>query len=353
MLSFDLDRIETYTRPLCTDEAYATKLENYELVKRSFAARSERPQGLPLDLSVEPSGSCDMQCRGCPRGSGRIERSGQLPYARFREVFEPLGPTLCNVFVSGFGEPLMNEATPRMIALASRYSVASVLNTNGTLLLDRVDALLDSGLCRINVALDGRLERSYHTYRSEEHFARVVRGVERLAAEKARRGLVRPEIEGQFLMSASCDEDPRELERWARSLGVERTKFKRPYTTIAGEGRRPMRSIEEYGLAVRLGELSSTEASCWTPAQCSSPWDTLLLTCDGELGICTYDPQLRLALTDGASAGAPVDVLSVWSGARARQIRRWLVGRGEDGHSPCSLCNRMPGYLFFDRAPTS
>jgi pyruvate-formate lyase-activating enzyme len=342
-LSFSRQDIETLTRPLCTQEQFKRKWRNYEAVERSFKKRDEVCAGLPIELNLEPSGNCNLHCRGCPRGRGRIKRSGNLPYPVLETVLAQLGPTLCNVFISGFGEPLCNPDTPRMIALSTEHSASTVMNTNGTLLTQYVDVLLDAQLTLINVALDGAVANSYHQYASQEQFDAVVCGVERLRQRKEHLGSRYPMIEGQFLIGEDSLNEMGRLEQWAKGIGIERVKFKRPYLSMPGDEERPaVESVSDYLRLLGL-DVKSTEKTHWTPADCTLPWENMLLSCNGQIGICCYDPHLRLQLDE---PGRPLDMFELWNGTKIQQVRRWLAEQETKAIQPCSRCNRMPGYLW-------
>ncbi len=344
MLSFTLKDIESLTQPLCTKEQFERKLRNYNAVELSFKKRDETCAGLPIELNLEPSGDCNLHCPGCPRGRGRIKRSGNLFYPEYEKVLAQLGETLCNVFISGFGEPLCNPETHRMIALATKYGASTVMNTNGTMLVKYVDALLDSQLTLINVALDGATANSYHRYASQEQFETAVHGVEHLRQRKEHLGLRYPVIEGQFLIREESLGEIPHLEQWAKDIGVERVKFKRPYLSMPGDEERPaVESVTGYLRLLGLDNVQSTEKNQWTPADCTLPWENVLLSCTGQIGICCYDPHLRLELNE---PGQPLNVLELWNGDKIKQVRRWLSERETRAIHPCSRCNRMPGYLL-------
>jgi len=344
MLSFTREDVEFFTRPLCSKERLETKLDNLDRIERSFEERSEICAGLPVEMNLEPSGNCNLHCRGCPRGRGRIKRSGDLPYETFERVISQIGETLCNVFISGFGEPLSNDDTPRMVATASQYGISTVMNTNGTLLSKHVEALLDARLTLINVALDGATKDSYHSYHPAAPFEAVVRGVEQLRQRKDRRGLRYPIIEGQFLIGEDSLSEINRLKAWAEGIGIEQVKFKRPYLSIPGEEERTaVESVSEYLHILGLDNVTSTEKLRWTPADCALPWDNVLLSCTGQIGICCYDPHLRLRLNE---PGEPPDIAGLWNGKKIRRVRRWLSGQETTAVNPCARCNRLPGYLI-------
>jgi sulfatase maturation enzyme AslB (radical SAM superfamily) len=344
MLSLTTKDIEQLTKPLCSKEAYAKKIHNFNNVERSFKARSGHCEGMPIELNLEPSGMCNLHCPGCPRGRNRIKRTGFLSYRVFRDVFTQVGETLCNVFISGFGEPLMNDELPRMIQLASQYSVSTLMNTNGTLLAKHAEALLDARLTLINIALDGIMTDSYHQYNPGAPFESVIKGVKQLCREKARRGLQYPVIEGQIIIREDTVKESNRIKTWAEGIGIEKVKFKRPYLSIPGDEERPVvESVSEYLKFIGPDNFTSTEKIEWSPADCTKPWDNLLLSCTGQIGICCYDPHLRLKLN---KPNGPVNIAKLWNGDLIQNVRNWLSGDGLEAVNPCSRCNRMPGYLI-------
>jgi pyruvate-formate lyase-activating enzyme len=344
MLSFMKEHVEQLTEPLCSKEVYAKKIDNFNRVEHSFKTRSIHCEGMPVELNLEPSGLCNLTCPLCPRGRNLIKRTGLLSYGLFKEVFQQIGETLCNVFISGFGEPLLNEELPRMIELASSFSVSTVMNTNGTLLTKRISPLLDAGLSLINIALDGFVVDSFHQYNSNTRFESVIQGVKLLSGQKARRGLAYPIIEGQFILKENALKESGRLKTWAEEIGIEKVKFKRPYLSTPGDEERPVvEAVSEYLKLMGLDNVTSTEKIDWTPADCTKPWDNLLLSCTGQIGICCYDPHMRLSLND---PGESIDIARLWNGDLIRNVRRWLSGADQRAVNPCARCNRMPGYLI-------
>jgi hypothetical protein len=218
------------------------------------------------------------------------------------------------------------------------------MNTNGTLLAKHAEALLDARLTLINIALDGIMTDSYHQYNPGAQFASVIKGVKQLSRRKAQRGLQYPVIEGQILIQEDTFKEINRLKSWAQEIGIEKVKFKRPYLSMPGDEERPVvESVFKYKKLMEQNNLTSTEKTGWTPADCTKPWDNMLLSCTGQIGICCYDPHLRLWLNEPAE---PIDMVKLWNGEVIRKVRRWLSGHVTKAVNPCSRCNRMPGYLI-------
>jgi MoaA/NifB/PqqE/SkfB family radical SAM enzyme len=342
MLSFSEDEIERYTRPLCSETQLQRKLENFRAVEASFAARQETCSGLPFQIHLEPSGECNLHCPICPRGSGKIARRGLLSLQAFLDALQPLQETLCNIIISGFGEPLLNPLTPQMISHASQNGISTFMNTNGTVLAQHAAALLDARLSLINISLDGAVSRSVHAYSTEHAFDDVVTGVQTLRQKKEKGRYAQPIIWGQFIVSEETIDETKRLEEWALDIGIERVKFKRMHHTMPGAVRREeLFAGKDLTRISRGTNLRSTEKLGWSATDCSHPWDSLFISCLGEFGLCSFDPHQVMTL------GRPQDgFTALWNSEKLRQVRRWHAGKTAEIGEPCSRCNRLPGYFM-------
>jgi sulfatase maturation enzyme AslB (radical SAM superfamily) len=339
--SFTHDDLRTFTQPLCSAAQYDAKLRNLEVIEQSFNKRDESCPGLPTHLHVEASANCNLHCSICPCGRGLIQRNGLLPFDTFARVFDKLSNTLANIMVSGWGEPLLNPETTKMIRLATSNGVSVFMNSNGTLLLENVEKILDSGLTAICVALDGAMSHATHAYDAELRFERVVRGVEQLRAAKDRGGLSYPHIQGVFIVTEDTIAEIEKLASWASRLGIERVKFKRKMGTMPGQMKRDqLISAQETLNISAYPSIRSEEKLTFSVTDCSHPWSSLYLDCLGHLGICSWDPHRIIDLGEPGE-----DLISIWNGAQIRTVRRWHSGKDLSVGDPCLTCNRVPGYL--------
>jgi MoaA/NifB/PqqE/SkfB family radical SAM enzyme len=270
-----------------------------------------------------------------------ISRSGFLSFAAFEKVFGLLSETLCNMVISGWGEPLLNPETTKMVKHASENTVPSFLNSNGTIIQDRVDEILDSRLTLINIVLDGAVSKSCHEYNQRYTFTKVVQGVEKLRKKKDKGNYDYPIILGQFIIDEDTVDELEYLENWAFSIGVERVKFKRIHHTMPGEKKREeIFSEHDFTAMMQNRELNPTEKLNWSQNDCSHPWGSIFLSCTREIGICSWDPYLLLNLSYEG------DFATVWKNDLIKKVRRWHSGREANIGEPCSKCNRLPGYIM-------
>lgn len=340
MLSYSVEQLERETKPFCSESQYAAKVANYRAVEQSFVSRSEFCAGLPVELHLESTANCNLPCPMCPRGRNLIERTGHLSLERFSRVFSVLSESLASLMISGWGEPLLNPDTSRMVRLATDHGVPVILNTNGTVLDEHIDEILDSGLAVLNIALDGAMSTRAHIYPPELPFDRVVRAVEMLRKAKDHGRYKYPAIHAKFFITDESADEIDGLNNWAFSLGVEHVKFKRKFQAMPSQrDRSKIYSIPKLLQINQHDQVNSTEDIQFHPLSCSHPWDSIFLGGDGQLGLCSWDPFQVVKF--GEFTG---DYQAIWNGENIRRIRRWHTGQGEVGN-PCAQCNRLPGYL--------
>ncbi len=131
-----------------------------------------------LRLSV--TDRCNLRCRYCaPSMPVPLEKKKLLSLEEMlRLVRIGVGLGIGKVRLTG-GEPLCRQGLSGFIRKLNRLpGLEDVsLTTNGTLLTDRLDALKDAGLRRINISLDTLDRQKYHQLTGADRFDEVWRGI--------------------------------------------------------------------------------------------------------------------------------------------------------------------------------
>jgi len=110
---------------------------------------------------VEITNICNLNCSFC-HGHRRAPR--QMDMAAFASILSKLKGYTQYLYYHLMGEPLIHPQLPDFIRLAGEHGFKSILTTNGTLLHRRQDALLSTGLHKINISL-----HSFEDGSSEDH----------------------------------------------------------------------------------------------------------------------------------------------------------------------------------------
>lgn len=145
---------------------------------------------------IEPTNACNLTCSTCMRNVWD-EPLGFLSKETFERILEGLRAfsPIPKVFFGGFGEPLFHPQIQEMVAAAKQLGAEVELITNGILLDDEVsDWMLNLGLDRVWVSIDGASPESYADVRLGDALPIVLENILGLMGKRIRRELVTPAL---------------------------------------------------------------------------------------------------------------------------------------------------------------
>ncbi|MFA6316837.1 MAG: radical SAM protein [Elusimicrobiota bacterium] len=131
---------------------------------------------------IEPTSRCNLACRTCIRSSW-AEQQGDMAPEVFAKLVEDLGdfPGLGSAMLGGFGEPTAHPRILSMVQALKGIKLRTELVSNGTLLDEGLaKGLVEAGLDRLWISLDGTEEAAFEQVRAGARFKDVVRNVRRL-----------------------------------------------------------------------------------------------------------------------------------------------------------------------------
>jgi AdoMet-dependent heme synthase len=135
----------------------------------------------PLRLVAwELTRSCTLRCRHCRASATSEPRSDELSTRECKAVIDSLAVMgHCIVILTG-GEPLLRKDCFAIARYGSDKGLRMVLATCGTQLdAQRCAALLDAGIARISVSIDGATAESHDAFRGVAGaFEAVMKGIE-------------------------------------------------------------------------------------------------------------------------------------------------------------------------------
>lgn len=164
--------------------------------------RLHRPITQLTKIYIEPTVACNLDCKICFR-TGWDEPAGRMSEATFEQIFESLQTLnpLPSVYFGGIGEPLVHNRTIEWIGRLKRLGVPLLeMITNGTLLDEnRGQALIDAGLDRLWVSLDGATPESYADVRLGAELPQVLANMHRFDRQRKAAHFPKPEIGVAFV----------------------------------------------------------------------------------------------------------------------------------------------------------
>lgn len=264
-------------------------------------AQQEIPAPFPRRVSVEVTNHCNQRCVLCPR-QGFTRPLGFMD----REVFERIArecarhPT--RLWLHFLGEPLLHRGLVRMIEFAKEAGVSEVgLSTNALSLHGRLaDALLGTGLDRLECSMDADDPEAYLAMRGRDHFEQVSRNVRAFLERKRALGCERPVTSIQFMRTpallATLD---RVVETWRPLLGPRDFVMTIEPASFAG--------------AVEVGGSVPSERP-----PCQWLYSALMILQDGTVTMCGADWDAHAPLGNVRTE----TIAEVWNGAELTRRRR-------------------------------
>jgi radical SAM protein with 4Fe4S-binding SPASM domain len=109
---------------------------------------------------------------------------------------------LCSIKLSYRGEPLLHPQVVQMVRYAKERGLLDIyFNTNGMLLTEKLALkLMDSGLDRISISVEGTDPVAFERNRRGARFERILHNVDGVMALRENRGLTHPRIRVQTVL---------------------------------------------------------------------------------------------------------------------------------------------------------
>jgi radical SAM protein with 4Fe4S-binding SPASM domain len=279
----------------------------------SYSRRSADAPRTPHRVVVEISNACNLECTFCLRTTTMDRKVRTMKVAEFERIVAANAGTLENVGLNGFGEPLMHPKLDELVAIAHRHGVGVSISTNATLLDEaRARKVLASGIDHVTLAIDGIETEQYEAVRVGAAFPEVIENARRfLELKKELRA--RTFVVVQCIAMAENREHLRAVRAFWRPYGPDAIRIRQ--LTHTGE-----RSGEEF--------LNDRGPCYWL-------WAEPMLLSDGRLAPCCQDVNGELSL--GNAFETPL--ADLWSGQRARELRRLHAEGKRDSIAICRDCN--------------
>ncbi len=310
---------------------------------------SPEPAYRPTWLVLFATPRCNLRCQHCQYHApeaGEAPRTGrELAPERLGELLDRF-PEVVNASLTG-GEPLLHRRLGELLRLLAGRRVKVHLPTNGSLLAEHLDLLLEGPLEQLNVSLYGLdgMDYAARTGASPELFERTTEAIAELTRRRSRSGSPRS-VRVSFVVTRSTLGRMPEMVRLAESLDCDSVRLQNliDYGLPGFDARECLFADDpdaERAIAAlaRLGSripISPPRLYHRQPAarRCRLPFTSLTVDGDGALGPCCVigaDPGFG-TLDD---RGEP------WNHPSLTAFRRRFMNPSSPLPAPCRTCEHL------------
>lgn len=278
--------------------------------------------GLPMSLAVEPANACNLKCVACSLGTSSLSRKpGMMSYEMFKSIIDQTKKTLIHVTLYFQGEPFLNKQLSTFIKYAKQNNIYTLVSTNGHFLEESIcNDLIDAGLDKLIISIDGYDDKSYSSYRVGGDIQKVLSGLEAICRIKKQRKVKYPKVVVQTLVLKSNEDDLLSIKQLALSGGADEFILKsaqfynfedgHPLMPSQGKYARYMLNINgKYSIKNKLHN------RCWRM------WSSFVFTWDGLVLPCCYDKDANHSM---GSINSEL-IYTIWRNQLYKQFRQELL----------------------------
>ena len=341
---------------------------NLQLNRREHLDGAVELRSFPHHIQIGADNRCNLRCGFClaaaDREMGRVHIQDRKMEHNPIEIFERLKPFMRYwnyLSLTGPGESLINPKLDQILKMIRSSSDCTlVITTNGVLINQRLAGIfLDNGVDEISISMDSLKPDVYAELRINGELKDVLRAIDLLNDEKARRGIEKPRINLTPNFSRKNIEElpafidfahenninvvqatPTQVYRrsWIQESLLNHRKLTREVAEQAEERARELGVNLTNGLQMvywetdeSLSFFGRTEKPDFPtdPSTCLKPWTSVYIEPDGEVRPCCYQSPILGNIYER-------DLEEVWNGAEAQRLRRSMVEK----HPPeqCRNC---------------
>lgn len=316
-----MSKVKVTPMPLYKNIAGRSLFENREPAYMEYRRRwSQQPRDFytgdfPLFIDIEVTNACNLRCTFCATTYLDAKRQYILPELVYKILDEGKKNCLYGVKFNDRGEPLLHSNLTDFIKYAKEIGLIDVyFNTNAVLLTeDKIEGIIDSGLDRISISIEGYDAEFYESHRINSRFNLVVKNVQNLMrirnAKKAKNPLIR-------IQSILLPDTRNNLDEYLEKYKI----FWAPYSDEIAV----LEYKEESSAAIQYFEY---------PWACHQLWQRMIVWCDGKIFPCNEDNQGLMVLGNVCT----MSIKEAWHCAALNNLRK-IHKQGKSHFS--SACNK-------------
>lgn len=288
-------------------------------------------KGMPFALTLETCAACNLRCPECMTGKGLTYRNFNLmDFGLIKSIVTFHRSTAFYVHLFFQGEPFIHPQLPDIIELLARNKMYSVISTNGHFLdTANCKAVVNAGLDRVIISLDGISPETYQHYREGGDFYKVVEGIKTLARIRGELKQTNPLIEVQFLVNRCNEKEMTSAKDFVRHLGADLLSFK-SMQFYSQEGRKKLAPItKSFNRYTDSGEVKVLGRK--KGFACFRLWSHMVYTSDGVVVPCCYDKLGEFEM------GTYADGAKAWNSRAFRRFREQVL-KNQQLVSICNNC---------------
>lgn len=302
----------------------------------SMALRATNNYGRPVNITIEPTNTCNLRCPVCETGAGILGRpAGQMSFDQFVALIDKIADHTNTLMFYFMGESFLNKDAYRMIRYAKAAGIPFITScTNG----DFIDPteLVDSGIDEISFQIGGMTQATHEVYRINSQLEQVLKNLQQTINIKSER---RPTMKVQcgFILMKHNEHELSAFRDKMAELGVDDAIVIDPCVRTIGQARQMLPTDRTHWYY----DPNAFEQGVLTPRiipQNECPWLYYAMTVqvNGDVVPCCRDTKGEWVMGNVFTQ----DVDDIWNGKKFQTFRKRL----HNNQQQIGICRLCSGY---------
>lgn len=273
----------------------------------------------PFSVSVETNTNCNLRCPECPSGNLSLTRNtGKINPGHFKKIIDEIYRKTFYLNLYLQGEPFLHPQLTQLVAYAAEKNMFVCISTNGHFLSkENCVGIIESGLRKIIISLDGASQETYEKYRKGGNFHLVTEGIKTLAVTKKELHSSFPMVVIQMIVNRYNEHEIIEMKSLVKKLGADRFELKTMQLMLHPDYLPLKRKHRRYYINPD-GKLQTYNKF---KNRCKRLWTTAVVTWDGEMASCCYDKNA----TYGHGNVFTTPFLTLWKSSELNLFRKRIL----------------------------
>ncbi len=321
----------------------------YESSLTDFLVRplAERLEEWPPKLVVDITNRCNARCVWCLNPLSEMKR-GTMSLDLFKKIIEDYADRGGEVWLSTFGEPLMDPTIINKIRFAGKFRsiMETTLLTNALLLDSEVaEALLDAGI-NLDISLDELDQKRFEEIKGISFTKVITNTISILQRNREAQNPIK------ILIRLKTSDSLENLKKSPYYAQLEALGARLEVTPIGDTG-----SIANWGGSFDKRTFFEThlksknvfdyhkQYNLRNPAPCSQLWANMVVSWEGKVVLCCVDMESKVVQGDLKKHS----IMDVWQGSQIARIRNLAIGRQKREMVLCRDCDLHQGWRYLKK----
>lgn len=285
----------------------------------------------PIELVVELTNRCNMNCAICPRDKMNYPL-GDMEFKLFKKIVDEVKGKVEMIDFCFRGESLLHKEVFKFIKYAKESGIKTFLQTNGLVLNEEVNrGIVEAGVDLLILSIDAYSEETYKKIRNNENFKAIVKNCEDFLKMKNSTG---PYTVVQMVTTKFNLNEAEQFKNFWYSKGADSVRLK-AFNSRAGLVDKSFANVKKFSKQKKCIRLWRSMAICW----------------DGSVVACCMDYQGEYVIGDLKKQS----IFEIWNSKEMQALRQKHVFGKINEVELCKNCEtysasvvKVLGSSFFD-----